>query len=184
VSLIRSGATGRRHEPEYREFAVSASAGLHRLALGLARDWHRAQDLVQVTMEKVYVVWPRVRRADDPFAYARTVLVRQFATEQRRAWRKREAVTSSLPEHSILPGLEDRTLDRIYLDDALDLLPPRQRAVLLLRYLEDLSISQVAILLGCSEGTVKSQSNAAMATLRRHLIPVEPGAALTEGGQR
>jgi RNA polymerase sigma-70 factor (sigma-E family) len=142
----------------------------------LTRDWHRAHDLVQTTLEKVYVVWPRVHRADDPLAYARTVLVRQFVTEQRRAWRSRGAPSATPPDLPPHADQDDRTADRLDVRHALDLLAPRQRAVLLLRYLDDLPVAQVAELLGCSQGTVKSQTNAAMATLRRRLTTAPPTA--------
>jgi len=152
----------------FDDFAQAAIPRLRRLAYAWCRDWHRADDLVQDTLERVYAAWPRVRRDDQPFAYARTTMLRRLISEQRRPWRRREVT-------GLTPGLHEATapstdaVTNLDLLSAIAALPPRQRAVILLRYVEDLGVEEVADLLHCSEGTVKSQTHHARAALRRHL---------------
>ena len=153
-------------EAAFDAFAAAVMARLRRLAYAWCRDWHRADDLVQSALERVYAAWPRIRRADDAFAYTRTVMVRLLISEQRRPGWRREVLHDALPESG---GASPDHAGRLDLVSAVGLLPPKQRAVVLLRYVEDLPIREVAALLGCSEGTVKSQSHAAMDALRTRL---------------
>lgn len=158
-------------EAEFREFAVAAMPRLRRVALGVSRDPAGADDLVQITMEKLYVAWPRVRRAESPFAYARTTLVRTLLAERRRGWWGREVVSDDLER-----GGADHapaTDARLVVHDALARLTARQRACVVLRHLEGLSVAETAAALGCSEGTVKSTTSDGMTTLR---IGLEEGA--------
>lgn len=80
-------------EEQFRDFATAVMPRLRRVAIGVCRDPHGADDLVQSTMEKVYIAWPRVSRADSPYAYARTMLVRTLIAQRRRAWWTREVST-------------------------------------------------------------------------------------------
>ncbi|MFB9376979.1 RNA polymerase sigma factor [Kineococcus gynurae] len=162
-----------RDEAAFDAFAVSAMPRLRRLAYAWCHDWHHSDDVVQDTMERVYAAWPRVRRGGEEFAYARTTLVRRLITENRRAWRRRESL--SLDENLaggtrvVAPEQLADLVDRL---DALELLrhlPVRQRAVAVLRFLEDLPISEVADLLQCSEGTIKSQAHHARRFLTQRL---------------
>ena len=130
-------------------------------------DWHRAEDLVQVTLTKIYVAWPKIRRDGSVDAYSRKIMVRAAIDESRRAYRRRESVVDTLPENSSIPpvGVEDSVDVR----RALAQLPAGQRAVVVLRYWEDLSVTETAAALGKSEGTIKSQSAKGLATLRKLL---------------
>jgi RNA polymerase sigma-70 factor (sigma-E family) len=155
-----------RERREFEEFMTSRWAGLVRLAFGLTGDRWLAEDLAQTALASAYASWWRVRRADDPDAYVRRILVN---TSNRRFRRRRVAEHTREPAE--LPDLAvadsaDRIGQRSALLSALRELPRRQRAIVVLRYWEDLSDAQVATALGCAEGTVRSQASRALATLR------------------
>lgn len=145
-------------------FASASMPRLRRLAYAWCRDHHRADDLVQAALERVYAAWPRVRRTDDPFAYTRTTMVRLLISEQRRSWWRREVVTETVPDH---PAADTDHAQRLDLLALVQRLPRRQRLVVLLRFVEDMSVAETAAVMSCSEGTVKGQTNAAMTALRR-----------------
>jgi RNA polymerase sigma-70 factor (sigma-E family) len=136
---------------------------LRRVAYAWCKDQDRADDLVQSALERVFSAWPRVRRSDDAFAYARTTMVRLLISEQRRPRFRREITSGDLPE---VTGAEIDLAGRLDLIALVHRLPRRQRLVVLLRFVEDLPVTEVASLMSCSEGTVKSQTNAAMTALR------------------
>lgn len=146
---------------EFGEFVDARALVLRRTAYLLCGDWHRAEDLVQTALTKLYVVWPRVRRQSVD-AYARKILVRAAIDESRRGFRSRETVVDSVPE-TPTPGTAPADLD---VRRALALLPMGQRTVVVLRYWEDLSVTETARLLGRTEGTVKSQAAKGLAALR------------------
>jgi len=149
-------------EEEFTEFAMATSLRLRRTAFLLCGDWHTAEDLVQSALAKVFVSWRKIRRHDAAYAYAERTLLNVYLGG-RRLKRPREILTGDLPEDPVLPAnLETR----IVVLDALATLPPRARAVVVLRYWEDLSVDQVADMLGCSVGNVKSQSARALCKLR------------------
>jgi RNA polymerase sigma-70 factor (sigma-E family) len=160
----------RANEDEFREFARAQARPLRRSAYLLCGDWHLADDLVQATLIKLHNAWPRVMRRHQPVSYARKILLRNWLDEMKRPWRRRERQDGTVPE------IADRTAGpaalhelaglRAELFDGLAALPPRQRAVLVLRYFESLSISETAAALGCTEGTVKSQANRGLANMR------------------
>ncbi|AGL19279.1 RNA polymerase sigma-E factor [Actinoplanes sp. N902-109] len=129
-----------------------------------AGDAHLAEDLVQATLTKLYVAWGSVRRADNPDAYVRRTLVNALIDERRRLWWRRERPMAELPDRSAVDG------DSGHLNDdlraALKDLGPRMRAAVVFRYLYDLDIAQTADALGCSPGTVKSQTARALERLR------------------
>src|ERR1051325_2181271 len=133
---------------------------MRRTAYLLCGDWHRAEDIVQNALIKLYVAWSRVRK-DSVDAYARKVLVRTAIDEGRRGWFQRERTVDVVPEPSVTDDSAD--FDQRL---ALDALPPGQRAVVVLRYWEDLSITETARVLGRTEGTVKSQAAKGLRALR------------------
>lgn len=150
----------------FSSMAETEMDGLRRFALAVSADPHRADDLVQAALERVYLVWGRVHAVEHPGAYVRTVLVRLAMREQRLARWRREASTASVPE-SAGPDQADTTSDRLDLHVLLATLTVRQRAVVVLRHVEDRPVSEVAEVLGVSEGTVKRTSSDALALLRR-----------------
>ena len=155
----------------FTAFAVTAAPGLRRVGYLVCGDWHRADDLVQATLERMYPRWPRLTHVEDPDAYARRVLVRIFLTEDRRLWRRRERPTAEPAGAGEAPAagerrLDDQVADRLHVRELLASLPPRQRAVVVLRYLEDRSVEEVALLLEVSAGTVKRQCHDALRRLR------------------
>ncbi|MFJ2739524.1 SigE family RNA polymerase sigma factor [Streptomyces sp. NPDC087440] len=150
-------------EDQYLEFVTARARALHRSAYALAAgDAHLAEDLVQETLSRVYVHWKKVARADSPAAYAQTVLVRTFLTLQRRR-STGERPTGNMPD-SAATGPD--TALRLTLLDALAQLPPRDRAVLLLRYWEGHSIEETAHMLKLSSSAVRSQSTRALTRVR------------------
>ncbi|WP_026877040.1 SigE family RNA polymerase sigma factor [Jiangella gansuensis] len=159
-------------EASFRAFVDARSRPLLRTAFLLTGDWQLAEDLVQETLTKIYVVWRRVTRRDELDAYARKVLVNTYIDTTRRPWR-REHVVEVVPDRigtgdpgdSADPTTRDRLLT------ALAAVPARQRAVLILRFWEDLSVDQVAELLACSSGNVKSQTSRGLERLRQVLGP-------------
>jgi RNA polymerase sigma-70 factor (sigma-E family) len=154
-------------DAEFGEFLDSRAVVMRRTAYLLCGgDWHRAEDLVQTTLTKVYVAWPRLRRDASVDAYSRKVMVRTAIDESRRAFRRRESVVDELPE---VAGPTNGVDDAIDVRRALARLPAGQRAVVVLRYWEDMSVTETAELLGKSEGTIKSQAAKGLATLRRLL---------------
>ena len=153
-------------EEDYVDYVAARIPALRRLAYVLAGDEHRADDLVQQTITTLYVKWRRAQAADHLDAYVRTMLVRTFVNERRLAW-ARVRLFHELPEPPPVEdgGIEDRQVVRA----ALSQVPRRQRAVLVLRFFYDLPVDEVAGALGCSAGTVKSQTARGLATLRRLL---------------
>jgi RNA polymerase sigma-70 factor (sigma-E family) len=165
-------------EGEYVEYVTARLPALRRFAFLLSGDEHRADDLVQQTITKLYERWRRARTVDNLDQYVRTMLLRVFLDEKRRPWSRRVAVVGEVPERSAPagPDVEQRAVLRA----ALARVPPRQQAVLVLRFLCDLPVDEVAQLLGCSAGNVKSQTHHGLAKLRRQLG--EPGlTALARG---
>jgi RNA polymerase sigma-70 factor (sigma-E family) len=150
------------NEGAFRSFAIARRPALRRSAYLLCGDWHRADDLVQTALVKLYVAWPRVQGDGPPDAYVQRILVRCFLDEKRRPWR-RESPVEIVDLDAAAGRPEDELLD---LRSALGRLPRRQRATLLLRFWLDMSVAQTADALGCSEGTVKSQTARALTTLR------------------
>jgi RNA polymerase sigma-70 factor (sigma-E family) len=149
-------------EAEFVQFAEAVSARLRRTAFLLCGDWHIAQDLAQTTLAKVYVAWHRISRRDAVNAYAMRTLLNTYLAESRKK-RPGEVLMGQLPE----AGVEAPSPElRMAVLEALAMLPPKARAVVVLRYWEDLSVEQTAALLGCTTGNVKSQSSRALDKLR------------------
>jgi RNA polymerase sigma-70 factor (sigma-E family) len=162
------------HErPTFEEYAVARERRFYRMAYLLCGDTHRAQDLTQTTLAKLFQHWRRASRAENLDAYARTVLTRTYLAEQRRGLLGRRLgalVGATGPAPAASGGDPDL---RVTLLGALAELPPRARAMVVLRYWEDLSVETVAGLLGCSPGTVKSQCSRSLAKLREQLGEAE-----------
>jgi RNA polymerase sigma-70 factor (sigma-E family) len=153
-------------EEEFRDFVAARGQALLRTAYLLTGDRQLAEDLVQAALEKVYPRWGTIRVAAAAEAYVRQVMYR----EQVSLWRRRrvpEVLTLAVPEpRRAGDDGHERVADRMVLRQALLQLGRRQRAVVVLRYFEDLTEQQVADVLGISVGTVKSQSHKALAHLR------------------
>ncbi|HET8641541.1 MAG TPA: SigE family RNA polymerase sigma factor [Pseudonocardiaceae bacterium] len=151
-------------EGAYRDYVSARMERLRRTAYLYCRDWHTADDLVAVTIGKLYRHWGRARQAANLDAYVQRILLRTWLDEKRRPWRREEA-TGELPEPPASP-VEPGVLGRAQLLDLLAALPPRRRAVIVLRLYCDLSVEETAEILGCTAGTVKSQTARGLETLR------------------
>jgi RNA polymerase sigma-70 factor (sigma-E family) len=158
-------------DEEFREFARSRASPLHHSAYLLCGDWHLAHDLVQEALVKAYRHWPRVQQADSPDAYVRRILL----NEVRGRWRRRKSAmpVARFGIEPVVSDAADEIARRDGLLQALLALPMQQRATVVLRYLEGMSERETAALLGCSEGTVKSQSSRALHALRAFLNRTE-----------
>jgi RNA polymerase sigma-70 factor (sigma-E family) len=150
-------------EEQFHDFVAARMDRWRRSAFLLCRDWHTADDLVSVTVAKLFENWRKVSRADNPDAYAQRVLARSSLDARRRLW-NRERPTEHLPDQGSTP--EHRIEDQQSLAGLLDALGPRQRAVLVLRFYLDMSVEETADVLRISPGTVKSQSARGLITLR------------------
>ncbi|MFY1696123.1 SigE family RNA polymerase sigma factor [Solwaraspora sp. WMMA2101] len=155
-------------EEDFREFVASRSGALLRTAYLLAGDWATAEDLLQTALTKTYLAWKRLGHIEAVEPYTRRVLVNTATSWWRRRWHG-ERPTEILPEQAGPDPIQEQ-LDRDVLWRHVKALPARQRAVLVLRFYEDLSEAQTAALLNISPGTVKSQTSRALGTLRKKLI--------------
>ncbi|HVX42506.1 MAG TPA: SigE family RNA polymerase sigma factor [Mycobacteriales bacterium] len=155
----------REWERDFVDYVSARALALRRTAYLLSGDWHAAEDLTQATLTKLYLAWRKIDRAGSVDAYARRTLVRTFLDSRRRLW-SRERPHADVPEQ---PAPTDLADDRIVLWHALDRLPANQRAVIVLRYWEDLSVAETAVALNMSEGTVKSSASRGLAALREGL---------------
>ncbi len=154
--------TGMDPGEEFRDFVRSRSPSLLRTAFQLTGHRGDAEDLVQTALLRTYVAWQRGNSPDDPYAYTRRILYNSFS----RSRRKRRVIELGGLDADVAQSLGGQPEDRDVLRRALASIPPRQRAVLVLRFYEDLSVEQVADLLGISAGTVKSQTSKALSRLR------------------
>ncbi|MGC4759947.1 SigE family RNA polymerase sigma factor [Micromonospora trifolii] len=161
----------------FAEYFAARAGAMRGTAYLLCGDWHRAEDLVQTAFVKLYGVWNRISRHEVLDSYVRQILIRTFLDERRRGWWRRERVGGEDAEQTAPP---DSPESRLVLLQALARVAPRQRAVLVLRYWEDLSIEDVAALLECSPGTVKSQAARGLDTLRGLLTPTYSGIEMGE----
>ncbi|MBT8228139.1 MAG: SigE family RNA polymerase sigma factor [Dactylosporangium sp.] len=157
----------RSWESEFAEYFAARVVPMRRLAYALCGDWHTAEDLVQAAFVRLYRNWKRVRGGTVD-AYTRQILVNVYLSDRRN--RGRELVMLDPPD-APEPGEDGSNASDVRLDIArlLAMLPPMQRAAVVLRHLEDLPVSEVAELLGVAEGTVKSQTSRAVRALRATL---------------
>lgn len=152
-------------EHEFERFVAAQWRPLLRAAWLLTGNWTAAEDLVQSALAQVWARWAQVSAANEPAAYVRRMVTHQFLSQQRRR-SSTEVPTDAVPE-SLAPDAATAVDRRLALVRALAELPAQQRAAVVLRYFQDLSLEQTAAALGCSVGTAKSQTSRALAKLRR-----------------
>jgi RNA polymerase sigma-70 factor (sigma-E family) len=161
----RPAGTASGAEQDFRTFVQEIAASLHRTAYLLCGDWYLADDLVQEALAKAYSHWRKVQEAENPSAYVRRILI----NESRRSWRRNRntaAHPADDPADIAVADMSDSVVNRAELIQALQSLSVRQRATVVLRFLEGLSERETAAALGCSEGTVKSQTSRALIKLK------------------
>lgn len=154
---------------EFSAFVEARQRHLRRIAYALCGDWHRAEDLLQTALVKLYVAWPRVRHDGREEAYCRQIIVRATIDEHRRPWRREQAL-DRLPERAT-PDAAARYDEHDALFGALQSLPVMQRKVVVLRHWLGLSVAETAQELRISEGTVKSHSSRGLGRLQEELAP-------------
>jgi RNA polymerase sigma-70 factor (sigma-E family) len=164
-------------DDEFQDFMRGRWSAMVRLAYTLTGDRGHAEDIAQAAFAKAYASWGRVSRAGDPDAYVRQIVIHENSKRFRRQ-RVREDLQAAVPEQA--SDDNSALAERTALREALNLLGPRQRAVLVLRFWLDMSEAGTARALGCSVGTVKSQTSRALAALRTHADLTE----LTKGELR
>lgn len=163
-------------EQEFADFFHASWRRLYPATFAIAGDAQLAEDALQTAFSKAYAAWPKVSAAISPLAYVRRIAVNEVLAVRRRAWFRSERPTAVLDEDRGVGGVggvggvrghEDGVVEHDSMWRAVCELPPRQRAIVVLRYYEDLDEAQIAEVLGCSRGTVKSQASSALANLRR-----------------
>jgi RNA polymerase sigma-70 factor (sigma-E family) len=164
---LMAARRGSARDVEFESWLIAREPALQRTAHLLTGDVHTAQDLVQVTLAKLYLAWDRIQDRGSVDAYARKILLNEHRTAWRRPVRRREQVTDRIPDRPLDEPSYDGQREAVWAFVAS--LPPRQRAVVVLRFYEQLTEPEIADLLGISLGTVKSQSSRALAALRAHL---------------
>ena len=163
VTMAEPGALGAR-DADFSAYMQARQASLMRTAFLLTGDRHTAEDMVQNAFAKLYLSWDRVQSRDSVDAYVRRILVNEHHSLWRRAWKRREHATDELPEGHHLDQYDAGARRELW--DLVQTLPRKARAVLVLRYYEEMSEAETAEVLGISVGTVKSQTSRALAALR------------------
>jgi RNA polymerase sigma-70 factor (sigma-E family) len=149
----------------FDEFFAESWHRVLRATFGVTRDAQRAEDAAQSAFAKAYASWSRVSRAEDPLAYVRRMAFNEVLSQGRLAFRHREIPAAVVPDRQV-DGADAAAGLRLDVWNAIGSLPMRQRAVVVLRYYDDLSEMQIADVLGVRPGTVKSQASAALTKLR------------------
>jgi RNA polymerase sigma-70 factor (sigma-E family) len=157
------------HEEPFNEYFAARRDTVRRTAYLLCGDWHWADDLTQSAFMRLAVSWGRVKDHGALDAYVRTCLLRAYLSETRRAWRRREFSHAEVPDTRAGPDAAEQSAARAAFTAALGQLPPRQRAALVCRYYQDLSVAATADALGCSQGAVKSHTARGLARLKELL---------------
>jgi RNA polymerase sigma-70 factor (sigma-E family) len=172
-----AGMRDSSRDSDFLEFVRARSLALRRTAYLLCGDWSAGDDLVQESLAKVYVAWPRIAASQAVESYTRTTMLRTYLNEKRK-WR-REVHYGDVPEH---PTDDQDTALTVTLSALLRELPAKQRAVLVLRFYQDLSVPQIAEELDIPQGTVKSQLSRGLSTMRTRLD--EPEAQRTQSSDK
>jgi RNA polymerase sigma-70 factor (sigma-E family) len=170
---------GGTRDDGFTAYVSGRRAHLFRTAYLLCGDPHRAEDIVQTALAKLYVAWPRASKADSVDAYVRRVIVNSHLDERRRPWRRESPTEDERLDRAAPTGVTPEESDALW--TALRSLGPKQRRVVVLRHYWGLSVEETAADLGVSPGTVKSQTSAALDKLRAALVP-EP--TTSRGGRR
>ena len=161
--------SGASRDQEFSEFVAARQSHLRRIAYAVCGDWHRADDLLQTALVKLYLAWPRIRDHGNAEAYARQIIVRSNISEHRRPWRRERPGLDGAHE---VPASEGLPLEeRSAMFDALQTLPVMQRKTVLLRHWLGLSVEEAARELGISTGTVKSHTSRGLQKLQDVLTP-------------
>jgi RNA polymerase sigma-70 factor (sigma-E family) len=163
-----------RDEASYVEFVSARWTSLYRFAYLMAGSEHAAEDLLQTSLMKAFVSWDKVQHTESPEAYVRRIVVNTAISDGRSRSRRPEVIVELIPE-SPTAATDVASIDRAALWPLVAALPARQRAVVVLRYYEDLSEAEIARILGCARGTVKSQASAALRSLRVTVAPMPTG---------
>ncbi len=159
-----------RRDQEFTDYVAAKLGSLRRLAYLLCQDADHVDDLVQAAITRLYVHWGRASAVDNLDAYTRTILIRVFLRDRQSGWATRVSLNGELPDAASVAADHDSAID---VRAALATLPPRQRATLVLRFYCDLTVEQTARLLGCSAGTVKSQTAKGLTALRTTIGPAD-----------
>ncbi len=162
---VMSRMAVRDRDAEFGAYMAARQPSLLRTAYLLTGDQHTAEDLVQTALAKLYLSWDKVQRRELVDGYVRRILVNEHNSLWRRAWKRREVSTDALPDHRAVHDHHDDGRSEA-LWRFVQTLPRKQRAVVVLRYYEDLSEAETADVLGISVGTVKSQASRALAAMR------------------
>jgi RNA polymerase sigma-70 factor (sigma-E family) len=160
-------------EAQFAAYFTARRDVVRRTAYLLCGDWHFADDLTQMAFVRVAAGWRKVRDREALDAYVHTILIRTFLAEQRRWFRRRERTTDAVVETGADTNPADVVSRRLAVAAALRRLPDGQRAVIVARFYADLDVAATAEALGCSPGTVKSQTARAVRALREHLTDVD-----------
>ena len=154
----------RARDADFAAYMQARQPALLRTAYLLTGNRHAAEDLVQTALAKLYLSWDRVRDREALDGYVRRIMVNENTSLWRRAWKRLEVTPERMPEPPVHDAYDDGAGAALW--EFVRTLPPRQRAVLVLRYYEDLTEAEIADVLGVSVGTVKSQASRALAALR------------------
>jgi RNA polymerase sigma-70 factor (sigma-E family) len=161
---VTMGGRTRTRDEEFSAYMAARQPSLMRTAYLLTGDRHQAEDLVQTSLAKLYLAWDRVHDRESIDGYVRRILVNENNSLWRRAWKRREVATDRLPEAATRDTYDEGRSSALW--DIVQTLPRKARAVVVLRYYEELTEAETADLLGISIGTVKSQTSRALAALR------------------
>jgi RNA polymerase sigma-70 factor (sigma-E family) len=153
-------------DADFAAYMRARQPALLRTAYLLTGDRHTAEDVVATALAKLYLAWDRVRERESIDGYVRRIITNETTSLWRRPWRRREFAAEVLPDRGREEAYDDGSAAVVW--RAVSALPPRQRAVVVLRYYEELSEAEIADVLGVSPGTVKSQASRALATLRKN----------------
>lgn len=167
-----AGNRAQTRDADFTSYMEARKASLLRTAYLLTGDRHSAEDLVQVSLAKLYLAWDRVQDRGSIDGYVRRIMVNENNSLWRRGWKKREYATESMPETWAHDEYDEGTRGAVWA--AVQTLPKKARAVVVLRYYEQLSEAETAEVLGISVGTVKSQASRALAALRERAPELHP----------